>query len=97
HTLHCNSVLEITQVQAAQLRDECADFSAKVGAGLFMPDSPEASILANWASFKTEVLEPAASSLETEIAESYAHTIGVVLIRDIAERTNANIDMLEVS
>jgi hypothetical protein len=55
------------------------------------------SIVANWDSFKNEVLDPAISSLETEIAESYAHTLGMVLARDIAERTNTNIDLLEVS
>jgi len=53
--------------------------------------------VAHWDFFKSEVLAPAASSLETEIAESFAHTIGAALIRDIAARTNANIDMVEVS
>jgi hypothetical protein len=53
--------------------------------------------VAHWDSFKSEVLAPAASSLETEIAESFAYTIGVALTRDIAARTNANIDMVEVS
>jgi hypothetical protein len=92
-----NSLLELTQAQATQLQNECSILSAKVPTGLFLPNSAEALMVANWDMFKSQVLVPAETSLETEIAESYAHTVGVALTRDIAERTNANIDMLEVS
>ena len=91
------SVLDLTQAQATELQGKCADLSAVVPTGLFLAGSAEASVLAHWDSFKSEVLAPAASSLETEIAESFAHTIGAALTRDIAARTNANIDMVEVS
>jgi hypothetical protein len=91
------SVLDLTQAQAVELQSECGDLSAIVPTGLFVAGSAEASVVAHWDSFKSEVLAPAASSLETEIAESFAHTIGAAITRDIAARTNANIDMLEIS
>lgn len=92
-----NLLLDVDAIQANDLQAECIKLSDRVPTGLFLPDSPEMSIVANWDSFKNEVLNPAIRSLESEIAESYAHTIGMVLARDIAERTNTNIDMLQVS
>jgi hypothetical protein len=94
---HHSDLFVLTAEQAIHLQRECTELSSKVPTGLFLPGSPEESMVANWEIFKSEVLEPAASSLETEIAEAYAHTIGMALTRDVAGRTNANIDLLEVS
>ncbi|MFX0195355.1 MAG: DEAD/DEAH box helicase [Candidatus Hodarchaeota archaeon] len=88
---------KLTREQVKEVISECADRRAQLDVALFRKDSTENSLVNIWDSFVAGVLEPAKLTLGDELVESFANTVGRVIAREVAQETNTNIDMLEVT
>lgn len=87
----------LLETEIASLFSEGQKLSAEFHFDLFEGENAIASIPKCWNNLKDNILLLARSELFTEIAESFAESLAMAVRRDVADKTNTNLDLIKTS
>jgi hypothetical protein len=87
----------ISNVEIASIFDKSRNVCAELRFDLFEGVNIIASIPTCWSELRDKILTRARSELQMEIAESFVQSLSMAICRDIADKTNTNLDLIKVS
>jgi hypothetical protein len=91
------SASDLSQAEALALATESRDLCSMIDLPLFADGSPERQAVDRWDYLLQRILDRGREMLDEEVVESFSCSVGQAVAREMAERTNTNIDMVEIS
>ena len=87
----------LSNTEIISIFQESLDVCAEFHLDLFEDANIIASIPTYWNELRDNILVRARSELQTEIAESFVHSLAMAVCRDVADKTNTNLDLIKTS
>ncbi|MCP4611715.1 MAG: DEAD/DEAH box helicase [Planctomycetes bacterium] len=87
----------ITEKQMTDLFRLCQDICSDFNFNLFSGTNAISSLPMNWNNLRDRILIEARSKLKMEIAESFSKSLAMAISRDVANKTNINLDLIKTS
>ncbi|MDA7618221.1 DEAD/DEAH box helicase [Verrucomicrobia bacterium] len=94
---HQDSPLEeLSETEIISVFQECRALCKEMGLDLF-DSAADGNIVPHWNRWRDEILVPARNNMRGEIVDSFTQSLAMAICRDVADKTNTNLDLIKVS